>query len=127
MFGPYRLESLIGRGGMGEVHRAYDTRRHRDVALKRLPRALATDPAFLARFRRESELAARLNDVHIIPIHDFGEIDGTLFIDMRLVEGPTSRSSSSTVRSSRSVPSPSSVRSPRPSTPRTATGSCTGT
>ena len=45
-FGPYRLEHLIGRGGMGEVHRAWDTRRGRTVALKRLPAPLAGDPEF---------------------------------------------------------------------------------
>ncbi len=86
-FGPYRLEHLIGRGGMGEVHRAWDTRRGRTVALKRLPSPLAGDPEFQARFRRESALAAQLSEPHIIPIHDFGEINGTLFIDMRLVDG----------------------------------------
>jgi serine/threonine protein kinase len=86
-FGPYRLEHLIGRGGMGEVHRAWDTRRGRTVALKRLPAPLAGDPEFQARFRRESALAAQLSEPHIIPIHDFGEINGRLFIDMRLVEG----------------------------------------
>ena len=86
-FGPYRLEHLLGRGGMGEVHRAWDTRRGRTVALKRLPAPLAGDPEFQARFRRESALAAQLSEPHIIPIHDFGEINGTLFIDMRLVDG----------------------------------------
>jgi serine/threonine protein kinase len=86
-FGPYRLERLLGRGGMGEVYRALDTGRNRVVALKRLPAALADDPEFKARFREESRLAAQLNEPHIIPIHDFGEINGHLFIDMRLVEG----------------------------------------
>jgi serine/threonine protein kinase, bacterial len=86
-FGPYRLEELIGRGGMGEVFRAYDTSKRRIVALKRLPAALANDPQFQARFRREAEVAARLREPHIVPIHDFGEIDGQLFIDMRLIEG----------------------------------------
>ena len=86
-FGPYSLEEVIGRGGMGVVYRAYDTRRDRTVALKRLPRDMAGDENFQARFRRESKLAARLNEPHIIPIHDFGEIDGQLYIDMRLVEG----------------------------------------
>jgi hypothetical protein len=87
-FGPYQLQELIGRGGMGEVYRAYDTSRDRVVALKRLPTAMAADPTFQARFRAEAALAAKLHDPHVIPIHDFGEIDGQLYIDMRLVEGP---------------------------------------
>jgi YVTN family beta-propeller protein len=86
-FGHYRFESLIGRGGMGEVFRAWDERRNRVVALKRLPRQMAQDREFRARFQRESALAAKLREPHIIPIHDYGEIDGLLYIDMRLVEG----------------------------------------
>ena len=87
VFGPYRLEGLVGRGGMGEVHRAFDTVKKRSVALKLLPPHLASDAEFQARFRRESEVAARLREAHVIPIHDYGEIDGRLFIDMRLVDG----------------------------------------
>jgi serine/threonine-protein kinase len=87
LFGPYRLDELIGRGGMGEVYRAYDTVKKRTVALKRLHAHLAANSEFQARFRREAEVAARLTEPHIVPIHDFGEIDGQLFIDMRLVAG----------------------------------------
>jgi serine/threonine protein kinase len=86
-FGPYRLESLIGQGAMGQVYRAVDTVRGRVVALKLLPVQLAADQAFRARFQAESALAARLREPHIVPIHDYGEIDGRLYIDMRLVEG----------------------------------------
>ena len=87
LFGPYRLEDLLGRGGMGDVHRAFDTVRGRTVALKRLRPELASDAEFQARFRRECRLAARLSEPHVVPIHDFGEIDGRLYLDMRLIEG----------------------------------------
>ena len=86
-FGPYELRSLIGVGGMGEVYRAYDTVRDRMVAVKLLRAEVAVDPGFQEGFRRESRVAARLQEPHVIPVHDFGDIDGVLYIDMRLVEG----------------------------------------
>lgn len=89
MFGPYQLQELMGVGGMGEVYRAYDTTKGRLVALKLLRPELAVDPGFRERFRRESRVAAQLHEPHIIPVHDFGEIDGVLYIDMRLVDGLT--------------------------------------
>jgi ABC-type amino acid transport substrate-binding protein/predicted Ser/Thr protein kinase len=86
-FGHYQLQQLIGRGGMGEVYRAYDTNTDRVVALKLLPPHMAADELFQQRFRRESQAAAGLNDPHVVPIHGFGEIDGRLYLDMRLIEG----------------------------------------
>ena len=86
-FGHYQLQKLIGRGGMGEVYRAYDTKTDRIVALKVLPHHMAEDATFQHRFRRESQAAAGLNEPHVVPIHGFGEIDGRLYLDMRLIEG----------------------------------------
>ena len=86
-FGRYKLVELLGRGGMGDVWRAYDTVTDRVVAVKVLPAHLADDQTFQERFRREARAAAGLNNPHVVPIHDFGEIDGRLFVDMRLIEG----------------------------------------
>lgn len=87
VFGRYELLDLLGRGGMGEVHRAHDTVTDRIVAVKVLPAHLADDPTFQRRFRREARAAAALNDPHIVPIHNYGDIDGRLYVDMRLIEG----------------------------------------
>ncbi|WP_214407449.1 serine/threonine-protein kinase, partial [Pseudonocardia lacus] len=87
VFGPYRLVSLLGRGGMAEVWRAVDTRKDREIALKLLGPWLRGDAGYERRFRRESALVARLNAPNVIPIHDCGEVAGRLFIDMPLVDG----------------------------------------
>ncbi len=86
-FGRYRLLSLLGEGGMGEVWRADDTVTNRVVAIKVLPAKLSNDEEFQRRFRREAEAAARLETPHVVPIYDYGEIDGRLFVCMRLIKG----------------------------------------
>ncbi|MFE1593607.1 protein kinase [Nocardia sp. NPDC058705] len=87
MFGRYEIRRLLGVGGMGEVYEAYDTSKNRVVALKMLNRELAGDPTFVQRFRRESQAMASVQEPHVIPVHDWGEVDGVLYIDMRLVKG----------------------------------------
>ena len=72
---------------MGEVWRAHDTETDRIVALKLLPPAFAEDEVFQVRFRREAHAAAGLIEPHVVPIHHYGEIDGRLYVDMRLIEG----------------------------------------
>jgi serine/threonine protein kinase len=83
----YCLEEQIGQGGMAVVFRAQDERLNRQVALKVLSPALATDQAFRHRFIRESRSAAAVDDPHIIPVFEAGDADGVLFIAMRYVPG----------------------------------------
>ena len=87
--GPYEIVSAIGAGGMGEVYRARDTRLQRDVALKILPEAFASDPDRLARFEREAQMLASLNHPHIAAIHGFEESVGVRALVLELVEGET--------------------------------------
>jgi serine/threonine protein kinase len=88
----YRLEALVGAGGMAVVFRARDERLDRPVALKILEPSRAEDPEFRQRFIAESRAAAKVDDPHIIPVYEADEADGVLFIAMRFVHGGDLRS-----------------------------------
>jgi serine/threonine-protein kinase len=85
--GRYELHRRLGRGGMAEVYLARDQMLDRAVAVKVLFPALATDPGFVERFRREAQSAAGLNHPNIVSVYDWGEANGTYFIVMEYVEG----------------------------------------
>jgi serine/threonine protein kinase/Tol biopolymer transport system component len=86
--GSYRLESVLGRGGMGTVYRAIDTKLHRSVAIKFLSSALADSQA-RRRFQQEAETASALNHPHIVTVHDVGELDGQQYLVSELIDGGT--------------------------------------
>src|SRR5688500_2155495 len=86
-FAGYEIHSVIGRGGMGVVYLARDTRLDRKVALKLLAPEFTAHENFRARFLRESRLAAAVDHPNIIPIYEAGDADGQLFIAMRYVPG----------------------------------------
>jgi serine/threonine protein kinase len=86
-FAGYRIESLIGRGGMGVVFKATDLSLDRPVALKLIAPELAEDERFRDRFLKEPRLAASLDHPNVVPIYEAGEHDGQLYLAMRYVEG----------------------------------------
>ncbi|MFC3964722.1 protein kinase domain-containing protein [Nocardia jiangsuensis] len=86
-FGRYRLDRLLGSGGMGQVWLAHDTEAGRRVALKLLSAALTADETYRRRFEREAQVVAGLDSPHIVPIHSHGAVDGRLYIEMAYVDG----------------------------------------
>ncbi len=87
--GVFEILSPLGKGGMGEVYRAKDTKLEREVAVKILPEEMAERPERMARFQREAKLLAVLDHPHIAAIHGLHEEDGQHFLVMELVEGAT--------------------------------------
>ena len=87
--GAYRLDALLGAGGMGEVYRSHDAKLGRDVAIKILPPAFTSHPDRLARFAREARMLGALNHPNICAIYGFEEADGVRFLVLELVEGGT--------------------------------------
>jgi hypothetical protein len=90
-FAGYRIESVVGRGGMGVVYRAADLQLERPVALKVVAPELAEDELFRRRFLKEPKLAATLDHPHVVPIYEAGEHDGRLYLAMRYVGGSDMR------------------------------------
>ena len=88
--GPYHILGLLGRGGMGAVYKAHDSRLQRDVAIKLLPEGL-NEPALHVRFEREARAASALNHPNICSVHDVGEFEGHPYLVMELLEGRTLR------------------------------------
>src|SRR5438132_4049816 len=91
MLGPYQVEGLIGKGGMGEVYRARDTRLNRGVALKVLAASDPTDSERLARFTREARTTALVNHPNIVAVYDVGSHAGVPFVISELLDGETVR------------------------------------
>jgi serine/threonine protein kinase len=89
MLSHYRVVAQLGKGGMGEVYRAEDTKLGREVALKVLPREMAGDPERLERFKREARTLAAVDHPNIVTIYSVDEADGVHFVTMGLVEGRT--------------------------------------
>ena len=89
LLGPYRIETLLGSGGMGQVYRAYDTRLNRTVAIKVIADDLAAATAFRERFEREARVLAALGHPHICTLYDVGRDEGIEFLVMEYVEGET--------------------------------------
>lgn len=87
--GPYQVVAPLGEGGMAAVYKGYQASIDRYVALKVLPRMLATDPQYLGRFKQEAKIVAKLQHPHILPVYDYGQSSGYTFIVMPYIAGGT--------------------------------------
>jgi serine/threonine protein kinase len=124
----YRIEQMVGRGGMGVVYLAEHVHLGRRAALKTISGVHAQTRQFRERFIRESRLAAQIDHSNIVPIYDAGEAEGQLYLAMRFVDGEDlDQLIQREARSGSSSPSRSSPRSPPRSTPPTPRGWSTAT
>ncbi|HZY07100.1 MAG TPA: serine/threonine-protein kinase, partial [Ilumatobacteraceae bacterium] len=101
LIGPYRIEGLLGEGGMGVVYRAFDPKLRRPVAIKLLPDL--ADAAACRRFQGEARTVTALNHPHILTVYDVGEHDGRQYLVTELVDGGTLRSWAAEKRSPRQI------------------------
>ena len=119
----YRIDGVLGQGGMGVVYEATQLSLDRVVALKVLASHLTEDITFIQRFQREGQIQAKIDHAHIVTVFDSGKSDSGFFIAMRLVRGPNLKdmivSRELDPGAHAADPDP---RWPRPSTPRTAPG-----
>ena len=126
--GPYEIVAPLGAGGMGEVYRARDARLGRDVAIKVLPAAFATDADRLRRFEQEARAVGALNHPNILAVHDIGSHDGAPYVVSELLEGETLRARASAARRCRRARrSTTRCRSPAAWPRRTRRASSTAT
>src|SRR4030095_5933552 len=89
--GPYRIEELLGQGGMAVVYKAYHPALDRYVAIKVMADALGKERDFIERFRREARVIAKLDNIHIVPVYGFDEHNGQLYIVLKFIDGQTLR------------------------------------
>jgi len=127
IIGAYRLEELVGKGGMGEVYRARHTRLDTERAVKLLPPGLAAEPDFLRRFEREASSAARLEHPNILPVYEYGESGGAPYLVMPYVRGGTLKERLARATSPSASCSTCSARPPTRSITPTSRASSTAT
>src|SRR5262245_23141917 len=87
--GPYQVIGQLGQGGMATVYKAYHPGLDRHVAIKMMHPGFLDDPTFLARFKREAQIVARLEHAHIVPVYDYNEHEGRPYLVMKFIEGST--------------------------------------
>ena len=127
VLGDYRIDGVLGKGGMATVYEATELSLDRQVALKVISAELGEQLEFRERFRREAVQQAKLDHVHIVPVYRADEIDGRLFIAMRLIRGTSLKDLAANGDSTQSAACTFSTRPPPRSMPRTARASSIAT